>query len=63
MFVLASYEFISVFSNEKDSGLHDQNESTIVSDDSIENHPSNECDAEESSEEDESSGDDRSLEN
>ena len=51
------------FSDEKDSGSHDQNENTIASDDNIENHPSNKCDSEESSEEDESSGDDRSLEN
>ena len=51
------------FSDEKDSGSHDQNENTIVSDDNIEKHSSNECDGEESSEEDESSSDDRSLEN
>ena len=40
----------------------DQNENTIVSDDNIENHSSDECYDEESFEEDESSGDDRSLE-
>ena len=50
------------FSDEKDNGSHEQNENTIVSDDNIENHSSDECDGEVSSEEDESSGDERSLE-
>ena len=51
------------FSDEKDSGSHDQNKKAIASDDNIENHCSDKCDSEEISEEDESSGDDRSLEN
>ena len=51
------------FSDEEDSGSHDQNENIIISDNNIENHSSDECDREESSEEDECSGDDRSLEN
>ena len=61
MFVLASFKI--QFSDEKDSGLHDQNENRIVSDNNIKNHSSDECGGEESFEEDESSGDDRSLEN
>ena len=50
------------FSDEKDSGFLDQNEKTIVSH-NTEKHSSDECDGEESSEEDEKAGDDRSLEN
>ena len=47
----------------KKTGSHDQSETSIVSDDNVENHSSDECESEESSEEDESSGDDWSFEN
>ena len=54
---------MNLFQSWKDSGSHDQNESTSISDNNIENHSSDECDGEGSSEEDESSGGDSSLEN
>ena len=47
----------------KKSGSHYRNENTIVSDNNIENHSTDECVGEESSEEDERSGDDKSLKN
>lgn len=51
------------FTDEKDSGSHDQDESTIVSDNIVEKYSSDECDSQESSEEVKSSGDDGSFEN
>ena len=43
--------------------MHDQNDIIIASDNNIENHSFDKCHSKESSEEDETSGDDRCLEN
>ena len=51
------------FTDEKDSGSHGQDESTIVSDNIVEKYSSDEYDSQESSEEVKSSGDDGSFEN
>ena len=60
MFVLTSLKFNSVM---RKTVVRMTKMKTIVSDNNIKNHSSDECGGEESFEEDESSGDDRSLEN